>query len=64
MIDLLLVFPPPVTSGGEPCVFPFTMMNKSFSDCTTEGRIGGRKWCATTANYDADRKWGFCNQSE
>lgn len=53
----------PVTSDGKPCVFPFTIMNKSFSDCTTEGRIGGRKWCATTANYNTDRKWGFCNQT-
>ncbi|KAF7662089.1 hypothetical protein LDENG_00246530 [Lucifuga dentata] len=51
---------PPVTSEGEACVFPFTFLSKSYTECTTEGRTDGRKWCATTANYDSDRKWGFC----
>uniref|UniRef100_UPI0037E7D95A cation-independent mannose-6-phosphate receptor n=1 Tax=Semicossyphus pulcher TaxID=241346 RepID=UPI0037E7D95A len=54
---------PPVTNEGEVCVFPFTMMKKSYAECTTEGRTDGRKWCATTANYDTDRKWGFCNEA-
>ncbi|XP_076612208.1 cation-independent mannose-6-phosphate receptor [Chaetodon auriga] len=51
---------PPVTDGNEACVFPFTLMDKSYTECTTDGRTDGRKWCATTANYDTDRKWGFC----
>ncbi|XP_070706018.1 cation-independent mannose-6-phosphate receptor [Pempheris klunzingeri] len=54
---------PPVTNEGEVCVFPFTLMKKSFTECTKEGRTDGRKWCATTADYDTDRKWGFCSEA-
>lgn len=64
LIDPVLVFSRPVTSDGDPCVFPFTIANKSFNDCTAEGRVDGKKWCATTADFNTDRKWGFCNQSE
>ncbi|TDH00702.1 hypothetical protein EPR50_G00191090 [Perca flavescens] len=52
---------PPVTNEGEVCVFPFTLMKKSYTECTKEGRTDGKIWCATTANYDTDKKWGFCN---
>nr|QPB70590.1 insulin-like growth factor 2 receptor [Pampus argenteus] len=52
---------PSVTNEDEPCVFPFTSMKKLYTECTTDQRTDGKKWCATTANYDADRKWGFCN---
>ncbi|XP_053300759.1 cation-independent mannose-6-phosphate receptor [Pleuronectes platessa] len=51
---------PPLTSEGEVCVFPFIHMKKSYTECTKDGRTDGRKWCASTANYDTDRKWGFC----
>ncbi|XP_067324433.1 matrix metalloproteinase-9 [Anolis sagrei] len=47
-------------SQGEPCAFPFTFLGKSYSSCTSEGREDGRLWCATTSNYDADKKWGLC----
>ncbi|MEQ2262533.1 hypothetical protein XENORESO_014772, partial [Xenotaenia resolanae] len=53
---------PPLTTENEMCVFPFTFMKKMFNECTTEGRTDGRKWCATTSNYDRDQKWGFCNE--
>ncbi|KAI4887672.1 hypothetical protein NFI96_014869 [Prochilodus magdalenae] len=52
---------PSVTVGGVVCVFPFVFLGKSYSVCTSEGRADGRKWCATTANYDIDRKWDFCS---
>ncbi|KAK5852634.1 hypothetical protein PBY51_006486 [Eleginops maclovinus] len=52
---------PPVTDQEEVCVFPFTFMSKSYKECTKEGRSDGRMWCATSANYDTDKKWGFCN---
>ncbi|KAI3364465.1 hypothetical protein L3Q82_011257, partial [Scortum barcoo] len=52
---------PPVTDKGEVCVFPFILMKKSYRECTTDERTDGKKWCATTANYDTDRKWGFCS---
>ncbi|PIO26798.1 Matrix metalloproteinase-9 [Aquarana catesbeiana] len=48
-------------SAGDPCVFPFTFLGKTFNECTTEGREDGKKWCATTSSYDRDRKWGFCS---
>ncbi|XP_069028432.1 cation-independent mannose-6-phosphate receptor [Embiotoca jacksoni] len=51
---------PPVTSKGDVCVFPFTAMKKSRSECIVDGMTDGKKWCATTADYDTDRKWGFC----
>uniref|UniRef100_A0AAQ5ZQF5 Insulin-like growth factor 2 receptor n=1 Tax=Amphiprion ocellaris TaxID=80972 RepID=A0AAQ5ZQF5_AMPOC len=51
---------PPVTTESEVCVFPFILMKKSYTECTTDARTDGKKWCATTGNYDTDRKWGFC----
>ncbi|XP_024912478.1 cation-independent mannose-6-phosphate receptor isoform X2 [Cynoglossus semilaevis] len=54
---------PPVTTEGEVCVFPFIAMKKSYTDCTTDQRTDGRKWCSTSANYDTDRKWGFCTEA-
>ncbi|KAM3833852.1 cation-independent mannose-6-phosphate receptor [Diretmus argenteus] len=52
---------PPVTTQGEACVFPFTYQKKSYTDCTTDGRTDGKKWCATSPDYDSDReKWGYC----
>lgn len=47
-------------SEGAPCVFPFTFLGNKHESCTSAGRSDGKLWCATTANYDDDRKWGFC----
>uniref|UniRef100_A0A8C5ERC0 72 kDa type IV collagenase n=1 Tax=Gouania willdenowi TaxID=441366 RepID=A0A8C5ERC0_GOUWI len=47
-------------SDGNPCVFPFTFLGDTYESCTTSGRSDGKMWCATTKNYDDDRKWGFC----
>uniref|UniRef100_A0A8C2ZDD4 Insulin-like growth factor 2 receptor n=1 Tax=Cyclopterus lumpus TaxID=8103 RepID=A0A8C2ZDD4_CYCLU len=54
---------PPGTSDGDVCVFPFTLMKKSYTACTKDERTDGRMWCSTTADYDRDKKWGFCNSS-
>ncbi|XP_051908692.1 protein sel-1 homolog 1 [Hippocampus zosterae] len=52
------------TADGEPCVFPFVFQGNEYFDCTTNGRGDGRLWCATTYNYDNDKKWGFCETDQ
>ncbi|XP_054835404.1 matrix metalloproteinase-9 [Eublepharis macularius] len=47
-------------SGGDKCVFPFVFDGDSYDGCTTEGRSDGYRWCATTDNFDRDKKYGFC----
>ncbi|XP_017311659.1 cation-independent mannose-6-phosphate receptor isoform X1 [Ictalurus punctatus] len=54
---------PSVTVEGAVCKFPFNFLNKSYSECTEDGRSDGRKWCSTTANYDKDKQWGFCSNA-
>lgn len=54
---------PQLTEKEEVCAFPFNFMKKSYSECTTEGRTDGKKWCATTNDYDKDKKWGFCSDA-
>ncbi|KAM4664263.1 protein sel-1 homolog 1 [Discoglossus pictus] len=52
------------TAAGEPCHFPFLFLEKEYTDCTSDGRKDGRLWCATTYDYQSDRKWGFCETEE
>lgn len=52
------------TANGEPCLFPFLFQGKNYVDCTIEGREDGRLWCATTYDYDSDKRWGFCETEE
>uniref|UniRef100_UPI00358EAFD6 72 kDa type IV collagenase n=1 Tax=Myxine glutinosa TaxID=7769 RepID=UPI00358EAFD6 len=47
-------------SEGSSCTFPFIFLGETFDTCTTTGRSDGKAWCATTSNYDIDKKWGLC----
>lgn len=47
-------------ADGSPCVFPFVFLGDDYDSCTTEGRSDGYRWCATTSNFDSDKKYGFC----
>ncbi|XP_064632393.1 uncharacterized protein LOC135490806 [Lineus longissimus] len=41
------------------CVFPFKRQNKLHDHCLTEWSQG-YNWCATTSDYDKDKKWKKC----
>ncbi|XP_074013799.1 macrophage mannose receptor 1-like [Numenius arquata] len=45
---------------GAPCVFPFMYNKQWYAECTDAGRLDGWLWCATTADYDRDQRYGFC----
>ncbi|XP_041087362.1 C-type mannose receptor 2 isoform X1 [Polyodon spathula] len=47
-------------SHGKPCTIPFKYDNHWFHECTSTGREDGHLWCATTADYGKDERWGFC----
>ncbi|CAM4617406.1 epididymal sperm-binding protein 1-like [Lepidochelys kempii] len=52
---------PDTMLGGNsegPCTFPFSYKGRVYTACTTDD--SKRPWCATTSNYEADRKWRYC----
>ncbi|CAM9934662.1 unnamed protein product [Lampetra fluviatilis] len=56
-----------MTSGGNGgsanCMFPFLYGDKPVYECTLKGRTDTHLWCATTANYNTDKKYGFCGRA-
>ncbi|KAK9397124.1 epididymal sperm-binding protein 1-like [Crotalus adamanteus] len=47
-------------SGGKPCVFPFVYMSHVYYTCASKSDRKGPFWCSTTGNYDKDKKWSYC----
>ncbi|NWU97743.1 MRC1 protein, partial [Upupa epops] len=45
---------------GAPCVFPFLYNKRWYAECIDVGQSDGWFWCATTADYDSDQRYGFC----
>ncbi|XP_065846380.1 reelin-like isoform X2 [Oscarella lobularis] len=43
---------------GRACTFPFFFNGIQYYSCIVRGRE--HPWCATTSNYDTDRRWGYC----
>ncbi|KAK9397126.1 hypothetical protein NXF25_020487, partial [Crotalus adamanteus] len=47
-------------SRGRSCVFPFKYKDSVFYSCINKEEKRGRFWCATTRNYDKDKRWSYC----
>ena len=48
------------SGDGAPCVFPFVFHGKKRRDCQPSNTSRGFTWCATTDNFDRDKRWGYC----
>lgn len=48
--------------GNKPCYFPFKYKGEWYSECTMMNY--NKAWCSTTANYDQDKQWGICQESQ
>jgi hypothetical protein len=48
---------------GSACNFPFVFQGQKYTSCINQDDGAGRAgtpWCSLSANYDADKTWGYC----
>ena len=48
------------TENGKECAIPYVYRGKIKYGCI-EAYSEGKPWCSLTANYDVDKKYGYCN---
>jgi len=48
------------TVMGDACHFPFQYRSQMYTECIKSSPIAS--WCATTPNYDSDKRWGVCEK--
>ena len=47
------------TYSGKCCALPFVYRGDAVSRCLVDPQTQ-RSWCATTPNFDKEKKWGYC----
>ncbi|XP_022797092.1 uncharacterized protein LOC111335454 [Stylophora pistillata] len=50
------------TYSGKCCALPFVFHGAVMNHCITDPQTH-RSWCATTPNYDKEKRWGYCQPS-
>uniref|UniRef100_A0A672TQ34 Mannose receptor C-type 1 n=1 Tax=Strigops habroptila TaxID=2489341 RepID=A0A672TQ34_STRHB len=45
---------------GAPCVFPFKLHGKWYTECIPRSDDAGSLWCATSSDFDTDHLFGNC----
>jgi hypothetical protein len=48
------------TGQQASCVFPFKVNGTLYYDCVTRLKNRQNPWCATTFDYDLEKRWGYC----
>ncbi|XP_078002390.1 binder of sperm protein homolog 2-like [Phascolarctos cinereus] len=50
-----------ISADPPACKFPFLFGKKLYHDCTMDGYVLGKTWCALTHNYNMNGLWKPCS---